>query len=118
MLKFLDFLQEAKLTPAMRLKKGRDARKNKAKLMRGRKKAARKAASNDVLMKRARKQARKAILDKILKGKSKNDLSAARKSELEARLSKPQIKNRINVIARKKLKDVRKADRAKFQGKK
>ena len=66
-----------------RLARGRSARKNKAKLAMGRKRAGRRIASMKVLKKRAARNARKQIAKRLTKGVAKADLSPARKREIE-----------------------------------
>ena len=56
------------LNMQQRMKLARSLKKNKAKIAIGRKRAARKVASMDVLKKRAAKQARMTIMKKITKG--------------------------------------------------
>lgn len=98
------------LSIATRLKKGRDIRKNKAKIALGRARAARRFASNDVLMKRARKAAYKLFYNRISKNIPKDELSPQRKAEIEKRLETPAFKNRIARLSKKMLKDVRKKE--------
>ena len=108
----LDASQRRKL--AMRMKR------NKARIAIARKRAERKTANMDTLKKRARRQARKQFAKKLTKGIPKSDLTVARKKEIEKKLDKPAIKNRIDRVARKLIKTVRKQEmerkRAKRQG--
>lgn len=105
--------QEA-LNVVARMKLARSLRKNKAKIAMGRKKAERKVASQEVLMKRARKQARNTLMKKITKDIPKDELSMARKQEIEKRLDK--MKPRIDKIAKKLLPVVRKKELEKKRG--
>ena len=89
-------------------------KKNKAKIARGRKIAARKVANMDTLKKRARRQARKAIVKKITKGIDKSELSVARRAEIEKRVDK--MGSKINRIAKKLLPQVRKSELARKRG--
>jgi len=98
------------LSQATRLAKARAIRRNKAKLKMGRAKAARRMANKEVLMKRARRQARTFFAKKLTKGVPKGDLTPARKAEIEKRLDSPAFKTRIDRMAFKTLKDVRKAE--------
>ena len=67
---FKEFTQQDEaMTLATRMKMKAAFRKNKAKILRGRKKAAKKLASMDKLQARAQKQARNILLQKILQGK-------------------------------------------------
>jgi hypothetical protein len=108
----LDASQRRKL--AMRMKR------NKARIAIARKRAERKTANMDTLKKRARRQARNQFVTKLTKGIPKSDLTVSRKKEIEKRLDKPALKNRINKVARKLIKTVRKQEmerkRAKRQG--
>lgn len=104
------------LTVQQRLKKARDLRKNKARIALGRRRAARRMASPEVLQRRARKAAYKVMYTRITKGIPKDELSPQRKAEIEKRLEKPAVKARIDRIARKMLKDVRKRELERKRG--
>jgi hypothetical protein len=90
-------------------------RKNKAKIKLGRRRADRKLADTGRLTKRARRQARNAILNKILKGKDKSELSYGARADIERRVNKRAAL--IQRMARKLLPKVRKADRQKMKPK-
>ena len=107
-------LQEV-LSIQQRMKKKQAMRRNKAKIAIGRKRAARKMASADVLKRRAQKQARNLIVKKILKNKSKSDLSYGSRAALEKMVAKRRVA--IDRIARKLLPKVRQKDRTKLQNK-
>ena len=98
------------LSIATRLKKARDLRRNKAKVALGRARAARRFASNEVLQKRARKAAYKTFYNKITKNIPRDELSPQRKAEIEKRLKSPAFQGRIDKMARKLVKDVRKKE--------
>ena len=98
------------LSIATRLKKARDLRRNKAKIALGRARAARRFASQDVLKRRARKAAYKTFYNKITKNIPRDELSPQRKAEIEKRLNTPAFKNRIERMAKKMIKDVRKKE--------
>jgi len=102
------------LTVQQRRKLAISLKKNKAKIARGRKIAARKVANMDTLKKRARRQARKAIVKKITKGIDKSELSVARRAEIEKRVDK--MGSRIDRIAKKLLPKVRKSELARKRG--
>jgi len=97
-----------------RRKMARNLKKNKAKIAMGRKRAARKVANQEVLMRRARKQARNTFMKKITKGIPKDELTFARRQEIEKRLDK--MKPKIDKLARKLLPVVRKAELARKRG--
>jgi hypothetical protein len=103
------------LTLSQRQKRKAVFRKNKAKIMIARKKAAKKLASPEQLKDRAVKQARNLIVKKILKNKTKDDLSMSARGELEKKVDKK--KAAIKKIAKKLLPMVKKADRAKIKNK-
>ena len=103
------------LTIPQRQKRKAAFRKNKAKIMIARKKAAKKMASPEKLKGRAEKQARNLIIKKILKNKSKDDLSLSARGELEKKVAKKSAA--IKKIAKKLLPIVKKADRAKMKNK-
>jgi len=96
-----------------RLARGRSARKNKAKLAMGRKRAGRRIASLKVLKKRATRNARKQIAKRLTKGVAKTDLSPARKREIEKRLDKPVFQVKINRLVKRTIKDIRKKEIAR-----
>ncbi len=104
------------LSIAQRMKVGRRMKRLKQKIKIGREKAKRRMANKEVLQRRARKAARKAVLKKLTKGKDKGDLPFARRQELEKRLSKPSVKKRIDMIAKRMFKDVRKREVERKKG--
>ena len=104
------------LSVAARLQKARTFRKNKNKIALGRKRAARRFASNDVLKKRARKAAYKAAYNKITKDVPRDKLTPQRKAEIEKRLSKPAFQKRIDKMSMKLIKDVRKKEMERKRG--
>ena len=101
------------LTIAQRQKRKASFRKNKAKIMTARKRAAKKMASPEKLKARATLAARNLIIKKILKNKSKDQLSFSARADLEKKVSKKAAA--IKKIARKLLPQVKKADKAKFK---
>ena len=96
-----------------RLARGRSARKNKAKMAMGRKRAGRRIASMKVLKKRAQRAARKTMTKRLTKGIAKTDLSPARKREIEKRLDKPAFKTKIGRLVKRTIKDIRKKEIAR-----
>lgn len=111
----LDKELEEVLDIQTRMKMKASMRKNKAKIALGRRKAARRMADTGKLKKRAQRQARKAVLDKILKGKDKSELSYGARASIEKRVNKRAAM--IQRMAKKLLPQVRKADRTKFSKK-
>ena len=98
-----------------RMKMKASMRKNKAKIALGKRRAARKIADVERLKKRARRKARNAILNKILKGKDKSELSYGARASIEKRVNKRAAL--IQRMAKKLLPQVRKADRDKMKPK-
>jgi hypothetical protein len=82
----------------------------------GRDRARRKMANKKTLEKRAMRQARAAIAKKLTRGIPKAELTFARKQEIEKRLDKPALKNRIKRIAKRIFKDVRKKEVQRKKG--
>jgi hypothetical protein len=80
----------------------------------GRRRAAKKTASQDVLKKRARKGAISQLFKKFSKGASKSDLPASRRQEIEKRIEK--MKSKVDMIARKNLPAIRKLEKDRRQG--
>jgi len=103
------------MTLQHRMKMKAAFRKNKAKIALGKKKAAKKLASPEKLKQRAEKQAREILIKKLLKNKSKNDLSFAGRQSIEKKLDKK--KAAIKKIAKKLLPQVKAKDRAKLKSK-
>jgi|TARA_R100000030_G_scaffold63233_3_gene47927 hypothetical protein len=104
------------LTLQQRMAKARQLKRMKAKIKIGRERAKRKMADKKKLEGRARKQARTFILKKLTKGKNKSELSFARRAELEKRMNAPAVKKRINMLAKRMFKDVRKKEVERKKG--
>ena len=100
------------LTPSMRSKMAMAMKRAAGKIALGKKKAANKIASSEVLMKRAMVAARKAFEKKILKDKSKDDISYGSRGALEKQLDKKGAA--IKKLAKKLFKDIKKKEKAKF----
>ena len=115
LVQFQEELDEA-LTPQQRIKRKQSFRKNKAKIMRGRKIASRKKASTETLKKRAINTAKGLITKKLLKGRTKDELSFSEKEALEKKLKSK--KRAIARIAKKVLPKVREKDQNKNKAKK
>ena len=113
-MKTVEEFREA-LNAKQRIARKQSFKKNKAKIMRGREKAAKKKATPEKLKARAEAGARKALENKLLKGKSKSDLSFSAKEKLEKKLKKKG--GAIKRIAKKLLPGVRKKDAEKLQKK-
>lgn len=94
-------------TVAQRQRKAIVMRRNKAKLSVGRRRASSRIADRERLLKRAKRRARKMIAKKLTRGQ--DNLSAARKSQIEKRLSK--MSSKVERIQKRILPTVRKDDR-------
>jgi len=103
------------LNMQQRMARKKLAIKNKAKMALGRKRAARKVASMDVLKKRAVKAARNKIALKITKGIPVAQLSMSRKMDIEKKLAKKGAV--IQKVAKKLLPTIRKKEMEKKQKK-
>ena len=104
------------LTLQQRQKKARIMKRLKSRIKLGRMRQKRKMADKGRLEKRARKQARTKLLKKITKGKDKKDLSFARRAELEKRLEKPSMKNRIDRLAKRMFPSIRRKEVQRKKG--
>ena len=81
----------------------------KARIKLGRARAMRKTPNMDVIKKRALRQARLKVLKKLTRGQSKDEISFAKRQDLEKRLQKKSAL--IQRLAKRMIPDVRKADR-------
>lgn len=106
-----DLLGEA-LNREQRRKRGLIARRNRAKLQRGRKLASKRRASPDKIKNRARKQARKLIMKKLMRGRNLADLNSAEKQKLETRVDK--MKGLVDRLAKKLIVKVRQKEQEKL----
>ena len=87
--------------------------KNKIKI--GRERAKRRMATKDTLLKRTMKQARNVIFKKLAK-RDKGAMGYVEREKIEKRMSSPAIKKRIEVLAKRMYKDVRKKEVARKKG--
>jgi hypothetical protein len=101
------------MSVSQRLKAKKTFQKNKAKILMGRKKSAKKFATPEQLKKRTEKQARGAIEKKLTGGKSKSDLSFAERGQLEKKMAKKTAA--IKKLAKKLLPSAKTKDKAKFK---
>ena len=97
------------LNVAQRRKRAIIARRNKAKMKRGRVRMAQRIADKKRLNNRSRRQAKSDLVKKLTKGTSKADLSPQRKAEMERRLKKMDA--RVTRTQKRILPNVRKRDR-------
>jgi hypothetical protein len=103
------------ISVSTRLKKKQAIRRNKAKLKLGRLRASKRVASRDVIKKRANRAARAMMFKRLVKGKSKGELSYSARQSFEKIINKRAgaIKN----IARRLTPKVRKAELQRRLGK-
>ena len=87
--------------------------KNKIKI--GRERAKRRMATKDTLLKRTMKQARNQMFKKLAK-RDKGAMGYVEREKIEKRMSSPAIKKRIEVLAKRMFKDVRKKEVARKKG--
>ena len=110
-----DETQDEALDMAQRRAKSRQMKKLKTKIAMGRKRAARRTASLEKLKQRARRQAINNVFKKLTKGQSKDEVSFARRQEIEKRIAKMGPK--IDKMARKLLPQVRKMEKERRMSK-
>ena len=108
-------LETEALTVQQRMAKSRTLKRIKNKIKIGRERAKRRMATKDTLLKRTQKQARMQIFKKLAK-RSKEDMGFAEREKMEKRMSSPAIKKRIEVLAKRMYKDVRKKEVARKKG--
>tara|TARA_R110000765_G_scaffold269744_2_gene368642 strand:+ start:126 stop:512 length:387 start_codon:yes stop_codon:yes gene_type:complete len=113
---FLEYIRDAigideALTASQRIKRKQTFKKNKGKIARGKKKAAKRNATPEQIKTRAQAQARAKFADKILGGKSKADLSLGDRAALEKKLAKKTAA--IARLAKKLKPSIKAADKAK-----
>jgi hypothetical protein len=103
------------LTPAQRMKAKATFRKNKAKIMMGRRRAEKKTANRETLEKRAKKAARKAVEKSLLKDKDKGELSFAQRQGLEKRVAAKQ--SVVDRLTKKLIPVMKKKEQERKKGK-
>jgi len=108
-----DELDEA-LTRQQRIKRGRQMRRMRVKMKRGREKAKRRRANIDVLKRRSRKAARNIIKKRLAGNKRYADMEPAEKERIDKRIEKIS-KQRIDNLAIKLLPSVKKKERERLQ---
>lgn len=110
-----DDVDEA-LNMSQRIKRSRLMKRLKGRIAVGRRRAKKKMANKQTLTKRSNRQARNAIAKKLTRGIPKSELTFARKQEIEKRLDKPALKQRIARLAKRMFKDVRKKEVERKKG--
>lgn len=108
-----DELDERVLDNTQRRKMSMSIRKNKAKIKKGRERAARKKAPLEKLKGRANKQALGALKKKFSQGKSPDEMSTAQKNQISKKIDRIP-KGRLARISKKLLPAVRKKEQERF----
>jgi len=103
------------LSFSQRQARGRMMKKIKSKLKIGRAKAAKRAATPEVLTGRAQKAVRNVFFKKFSKGKGRTELPPARRAEIEKRISKIP-KQRVQNMVKKLIPKIRKAEMERKRG--
>ena len=102
-------------TQAQRQKMKQAFKRNKAKIARGKKLAAKKLASPEKLKAKAQKKARDILVKKITQDKDKGDLSYSARQSIEKKVDAKSAV--IKKLAKKLLPAIKKADREKLKKK-
>jgi len=108
-------LETEALTMQQRLARSRQLKRMKNKIKIGRERAKRRMATKDTLLKRTMKQARMQIFKKLAK-KDKGEMGYVEREKIEKRMKSPAIKKRIDTLAKRMYKDVRKKEVARKKG--
>lgn len=111
-----DTLDEA-LNISQRRQRAIQMRRREAKIELGRERSLHRFANLPRLKNRARKEARAFIFKRISKDIPKDELTYARRQEIEKRMDSPAMKKRIEILAMKLLKKVRAAEIQRHQSK-
>jgi hypothetical protein len=101
---------EEALNMQQRLKRSRLFKRLQPRIKMAREKAKRRIASKGKIELRSKKKARDLILRKLTKNVAKADLTFARRQELEKRLEKPAMKQKIAMLAKRLFPKIRKAE--------
>lgn len=102
---------EETISMAQRRKRAITAKKNRAKMKQGRRKAERRLAKKDRLKRRANRSTRRIVAKKVSGGKSKSSMSASQKASAERRVNKQS--GLLKRVGRKQFYAARKRDRNK-----
>lgn len=102
------------ITSTERIRMGQKMRSRKTLLALARKVKLKRAAAMNVLTRRSKTAARTMVMRKMLKGRSKNDLSAAEKNSIEARTSK--VLSMMKNLPQKLLPKIRDIEKKRLRG--
>ena len=112
---FVDDLEEG-LSATARMKKSQKFKSRKTAVGQARRLKLRRAASSDVINSRSKTAARRSIIKKLLKGRDKQQLSAAEKDRIEKQAS--NILSGQKGLVVRMIPKVRSLDRSRLAGKK
>jgi len=111
------FLDEAVLNAQQRRMRAMQFKRVHAKVQMGQKRAENRFADPKRLLNRAKVAARKAMLTRLTKGLTKDELSFQRRQEIEKRLDTPMMKRKIELLAIRMLPKKRQAEIQRHQQK-
>jgi len=103
------------ISPTERIKMSQKMKSRKYLMAMARRVKLKRAASTDILKRRSKVSARKLVLRKLLKGRSKSDLSTSEKNSIEARASK--MLSMMKNLPTKLMPKVRELDRQRVASK-
>jgi hypothetical protein len=110
-----DLVLDEDITSTERIKMGQKMRSRKALLALARKVKLKRAAAMNVLTRRSKTAARTMVMKKMLKGRSKSELSAAEKNSIEARTSR--VLSMMKNLPQKLLPKIREIEKKRLHGK-
>jgi hypothetical protein len=110
-----DLILDEDISSTQRIKMGQKMRSRKALLTLARSVKLKRAAAMNVLTRRSKTAARKMIMNKMLKGRNKSELSAAEKNSIEARTSR--VLSMMKNLPQKLLPKIREIEKKRLHGK-
>jgi hypothetical protein len=110
-----DLILDEDISSTQRIKMGQKMKSRKALLALARLVKLKRAAAMNVLTRRSKTAARKMVMRKMLKGRSKSELSAAEKNSIEARTSR--VLSMMKNLPQKLLPKIREIEKKRLHGK-
>jgi len=110
-----DLILDEDISSTQRIKMGQKMKSRKALLALARSVKLKRAAAMDVLTRRSKTAARKMVMNKMLKGRDKSELSAAEKNSIEARTSR--VLSMMKNLPQKLLPKIREIEKKRLHGK-
>jgi hypothetical protein len=110
-----DLILDEDISSTQRIKMGQKMKSRKALLALARSVKLKRAAAMNVLTRRSETAARKMVMRKMLKGRSKSELSAAEKNSIEARTSR--VLSMMKNLPQKLLPKIREIEKKRLHGK-